>query len=228
MLLSRKELFPKCRSFFIFLVSVPTSSLPASLWRVLWYPGNSFSGLFQLEMTKQKLEVYFFYGNNCARAVQWEQRQWCVEGWHRVRPLRVFWIFTVHLPHRLRQRCVRETDEHVHIRGCKSSRDSSQLPIAAEIEYVMDRFIDLGLQHRHSLAFACLCSAQKPILRIFRQPKNSAASKGLKIEPAGGQHLWMRCATFSSSESAWNTKLWAAAWSLNRTSLVWVEIYVVL
>ncbi len=42
---------------------------------------------------------------------------------------------------------VRETVKHIHIRCCKSSRNSSQLRIAAEIESVMDHFIDLESQN---------------------------------------------------------------------------------
>lgn len=38
---------------------------------------------------------------------------------------------------------VRDTDEQIRIRCCKSSRNSSQFLIGGEIESVMDHFIDL-------------------------------------------------------------------------------------
>lgn len=47
-------------------------SLTLSLRHALWYSGNSFTRLLQLEMTKQKLEAYFSYRNNWAGAMEWE------------------------------------------------------------------------------------------------------------------------------------------------------------
>lgn len=64
-----------------FFVSFPPFSLPLSFWHVLWYSGNSFNGLLQLEMAKQKLEAYFSYWNNWAEAVKWEECCWCAKGW---------------------------------------------------------------------------------------------------------------------------------------------------
>lgn len=41
---------------------------------------------------------------------------------------------------------VRETDDHIHIKCCESSGASSQLPVAGEIESVMDHFVVLESQ----------------------------------------------------------------------------------
>lgn len=111
-----------CRKFFSvtknnFLLSAGEFLYPSllSLWHTLWYSGNSFSELLQLEMAKQKLEAYFSYRNNWAGAVKWEECCcWCATGWRLeyCMAFRTFLIFTVHLAHKHLRRCVRDWWTH--------------------------------------------------------------------------------------------------------------------
>ena len=124
---------------FIYFISFP---LPLSFWHVQWYGGNSFSGLLQLEMTKQKLEEHFSCRNNWAGTMGGEEYYTCVEWW-KVEPV---WLLETILD--VQSNCptdrgsdVQDTDELLHVQSRVSRGTSFQF--LSWLNRIREYFADL-------------------------------------------------------------------------------------